>query len=170
MGAVISDSSILIHLTAMGRLGLLKEFYGKITIPAAVRREVVEEGKGRAGSVEVMKALKDGWIKVLSPGDKALLRLLKHNLDEGEAEAIALAVEIQAELVLLDESDARRAADVSGLNKTGVVGLLIRAKLEGKIPSLRLELDRLRQLAGFWMSNNVYQQALEAVGEKSTDN
>ena len=165
MLVAISDASTLIHLAAIGRLILLKEFYGRITVPPAVWKEVVEEGKGRAGASEVEKAREDGWIEVVPPGEEGLLRLLKRDLDEGEAEAIALAVERQAEVVFLDESDARRVADVFGLRKTGVVGLLIRAKLAGKLASLRQELDRLREDAGFWIGDSVYRQALAAVGE-----
>jgi hypothetical protein len=97
--------------------------------------------------------------------NELLLRLLKSELDNGEAEAIALAVEREAEVIFLDESYARQRANVYKLEKTGVVGLLIRAKVEGKIASLRHELDRLREGAGFWISDGLYQQALQAVGE-----
>lgn len=165
MPVVVSDSSTLIHLSAIGKLVLLREFYGKIIIPPAVWKETVEEGKGRAGAVEIKKACEDSWIEVVSPGDEALLRLLKRDLDEGESEAIALAVEREADVVLLDESDARRVADVFGLRMTGIVGLLIRARLEGKLAFLRQELDRLREEGGFWMSDNLYRRALKAVGE-----
>ena len=64
-----------------------------------------------------------------------MLRLLRLELNEGEAETIGLALQEGASLVLLDQTDARRMADVSQLPKTGVVGILIRAKLEGKIPT-----------------------------------
>jgi uncharacterized protein len=100
-----------------------------------------------------------------APTNEILLRLLKRDLDEGEAEAIALALEQNAEVVFLDESAARSIADLYGLNKTGVVGLLIRAKLEGKLPLLREELDRLRRDAGFWIAEDLYLRALQAVGE-----
>jgi predicted nucleic acid-binding protein len=68
-------------------------------------------------------------------------------------------------LVLLDESEARRIAGVFDLPKTGAVGILIRARLEGKVPDLRSELDRLRNEGGFWIEEKLYQKALEAVGE-----
>ena len=57
-------------------------------------------------------------------------------------------------------------ADAYGLHKTGLIGILLRAKLEGKVPSLREELDRLREEAGFWIGDGIYQQALQAVGEE----
>ncbi len=165
MGLVVSDSSTLIHLAAIGRLALLKEFYGRITVPPAVWREVVEEGKGRAGAIEVEQARQAGWIEVVAPADTALLRLLGRDLDDGESAVIALAVEQRAALVLLDESDARRTADLYGLSKTGVIGLLIRAKQEGRIESLKPELDRLLHQGGFWIAERLYNRALNAGGE-----
>jgi len=80
---------------------------------------------------------------VLAPAEAQLLRLLRRDLGDGESEVIALAVEKRANLVLLDESDARRTADLYGLSKTGIIGLLIRAKQEGHIDSLKTDLDRL---------------------------
>lgn len=71
MGLVVSDSSTLIHLAAIGRLTLLKEFYGHITVPPAVWREVVEEGEGRAGSVEVDRgSVPRGYSVVAAPGTR----------------------------------------------------------------------------------------------------
>jgi len=166
MGLVVSDSSTLIHLAAIGRLALLKEFYGRIAVPPAVWREVVEQGGGRVGAVEVEQASQAGWIEAVAPKDTVLLRLLRRDLDDGESEVIALAVEQRAELVLLDESDARRIAELYGLSKTGIIGLLIRAKQEGHIDSLRAELDRLLHQGGFWIEEGLYDQVLNAVGER----
>jgi predicted nucleic acid-binding protein len=69
-------------------------------------------------------------------------------------------------LEFLDELEARRVEDVYGLQKTGVIGILIRAKLEEKVASLREELDRLRNEAGFWIGDEIYQQALQVVAEE----
>lgn len=165
MPAAISDSSTLIHLAALGRLILLREYYTEVLIPPAVWKEVAEEGRGRPGAREVEEAARVGWLKVIAASNEPLVRLLKRGLQDGEAEALALAVERQVEVVLLDESDARRVAAVYGLRKTGVVGILIQARLDGKVTSLRQELDRLRQDAGFWITEDLYRQALEAVGE-----
>lgn len=165
MALVISDSSTLIHLTAIDRLHLLRAFYVKITIPPAVWNEVVEQGKGRAGAAEVREACRSGWVETAMPGDSPFLHLLKRDLSEGEAEVIALAVERGADLVLLDESEARGVARMYGLRKTGAIGILIRAKREGKIESLRTELDRLQDESGFWIDRALYRQALRAVGE-----
>ncbi len=66
----------------------------------------------------------------------------------------------------LDELEARRVANVYRLHRTGVIGILIRAKLEGKVASLREELDRLRNEAGFWIGDEVYRRALQVVAEE----
>ncbi|HTG35314.1 MAG TPA: DUF3368 domain-containing protein [Thermoanaerobaculia bacterium] len=163
---VICDSSSLIHLSAIGRLGLLKDFYGTLAIPHAVWQEVVQQGLGRRGVQEVETALREGWIEVRAVSNEPLLKSLKQDLDDGEAEVIALAVEHKASLVLLDETEARRIAAVFDLKKTGAVGILIRARLEGKIESLQTELDRLRTEGGFWIEERLYRAALRNVGEE----
>jgi uncharacterized protein len=99
------------------------------------------------------------------PANQPLLQSLRHELDEGEAEVIALAVEHPGSLALLDESDARRIASSFGVEKTGAIGVLIRAKLERRIESLRPELDKLRAEAGFWIEDDLYRAVLEAAGE-----
>lgn len=165
MLTVICDSSTLIHLASINRLGLLRAFYSEIIVPTAVWREVVIEGQERAGVSEVRAAREEGWLNVASVSDERVLQLLKRDLHPGEAEVITLALEKQAALVLLDETEARRMADINGLNKTGVIGILIRAKLENKVDTLRAELNALRQQGGFWIDEGLYQQAVEAVGE-----
>jgi uncharacterized protein len=89
-----------------------------------------------------------------------VLKLLKRELNDGEAEVIALAVEDRNAHVLMDEFEARQVAEVFHLGKTGVVGILIRAKLQGMIPSLRQELERLRLEGGFWISDELILKAL----------
>jgi predicted nucleic acid-binding protein len=166
MALVICDSSTLIHLTSIGRLPLLNVFYDRITVPPAVWNEVVEQGAGRAGAREVAEASLAGWINVVAPADEPLVRLLERDLDAGESEVIALALERQADLVLLDESEARRIADRYGLAKTGVIGLLIRAKREGLVGSLRAELNKLQSQGGFWIEERLYYRVLALIGEE----
>jgi len=125
---------------------LLREFFQQVTVPHAVWREVVEKGQGRAGANEVVEAQETGWIALDEPTDLALLRLLKRDLDEGEAEA-------------------RAVAELYDLPKTGTIGLLIRAKRNGLIDLLRPELDRRIHQGGFWIAQPLYRGALEPVGE-----
>lgn len=90
--------------------------------------------------------------------------MLRQALDAGEADARALADQIGADLVLLDESAARRRARSLGLRKTGTVGVLLRAKRKGMIDELRPELDHLRATS-FWIDEALYGRVLEAVNE-----
>jgi len=156
---------MLIHLAKIERLHLLRDFYGKVVITRAVWREVVEEGKDREDARLIKEAVEAGWIAVDSPANEPLVKILERHLHPGEAETIALAVERSA-LVLLDESEGRRVADIYGLRKTGVVGILLKAKLKGAIPSLKKELDALRHRAGFWISDELYSKALKFAGEE----
>jgi hypothetical protein len=163
MPVAISDASTLIHLAKIGRLELLRIFYDMVLVPPDVHREVVLEGKEHADAKEVETAINEGWIRIVTPKNEAMILLLRRELHTGEAATLALALEEALEVVLLDEKDARRRADALNLPKTGVIGLLIRARLEGILPSLQEELDRLRDDAGFWIDDDLYKVALEAV-------
>ncbi len=109
---VVADASVLIGLSSIGYLHLIQEqFSGKLLIPPAVWKEVVEQGGDRPGSHQVSKA---DWINVHDLKNQDISRILKMELDEGESEAIALADELKADVVLLDEKDARRIPLHSG--------------------------------------------------------
>ena len=99
------------------------------------------------------------------PSDCATVTL-ERDLDLGEAETIALALELGADLVLLDEKEGRHAAQRLGLRVLGVVGVLLEAKVSGNIDAVRPLLDGLRQTAGFYLSSPVYKHALSLAGEK----
>ena len=160
---VVANSSVLIALSTIGQLSLLlRRFPEGVLIPQAVWREVVEAGKGQSGSKEVASA---SWIIVHEARDKDLVSLLRTEIDEGEAEAIALAREEQASVVLLDEKNARQAARRLNLKVLGTVGILIWAKRTGTIVSLQEQLDLLQTQGNFHLSRSVYEEALKAVGE-----
>jgi hypothetical protein len=94
-----------------------------------------------------------------------IVQLLQTELEEGEKEAIALAHEVGAEVVLLDERDARQAAKRLNLRVLGTIGVLIWAKRTGEITSLRRALDALQTQAKFRISQRLYEWALGEVGE-----
>jgi len=165
MPEAIADSSVLILLAGIDRIGLLERYHRRVMVSPAVVREVVEEGKGQPGSAELQSAIDDGWISVRQPADRALVTTLQRDLGDGEAESIALGTELPDAVVLLDDSDARSRARALGLETAGVVGLLIRARKDGTIDSLSRELERLRTEMGFWISEDLVKQALAEVGE-----
>jgi len=126
---VISNSPPLMNLPIIGQLNLLRELFAKITIPQEVWQELTVDGKDKPGMNEIIRA---DWIKIANVRNRALVRLLNKDLDMGESSAIALAVERKANLILLDETDARNVAEIYNLPKTGVLGILSNASK--KIP------------------------------------
>lgn len=161
MQKVVSNSSPIIHLAKIRKLNLLKEYFQTITIPEIVYRECIVEGKDRE-EVELIKNA--DWIKTLQVKDQKLVKLLQSSLDDGESEAITLSLEIGADLILLDDSDAREKARLYNLEITGIIGVLLRAKLDGKIDSLKENLKRLKE-TGFWIDDKLEARLLLEVRE-----
>lgn len=159
---VASNTSPLINLAAVSHLNLLQELYGTIYIPQAVYDEIVIDGVGQAGANEVDQA---DWIKIEPVINQPMVSSLQTDLDVGEAEAIVLAVELNADLLLLDERKGRLVAHRLGLNYIGLLGLLIRAKQEQLISDVKPTMDRLRQNVGFWVSDELYDYILQTTEE-----
>jgi hypothetical protein len=143
---VVSDASPLIALARVGQLGLLAEFYGRVRIAAEVHHEVAVAGRGLPGAEEVRQA---SWIETAKPVAKADYAILSHALEglgAGERGTILLAHEISAELVLLDDAKARRAAQQAGLAVVGCLGVLEAGARKGLVTDLRQTyLELLRQ-------------------------
>src|SRR5881394_1807529 len=131
MAVVISDASPLVHLGAIGRFELLKQLYPVLLIPPAVWTEVTVAGQGRPGAAELTSAVQAGWITLQTPAATTLARAELSGLDQGEAEALALALDTSAECVLLDELRGRAVARILGVRAIGTLGVLIEAKGRG---------------------------------------
>jgi predicted nucleic acid-binding protein len=97
--------------------------------------------------------------------DRVRVAILQRDLDSGEAEAIALALQKHADWLLLDERDARRVAKSLGLKVTGVLGILLKASMDGQLSSLREAMDQLRDLADFRIGAALYTELLQAARE-----
>lgn len=160
MPRAVSNSSPLIHLSAIGRLNILRRF-SSICIPPAVWREVVVEGGERPGATEIRQARDSGWISVMEPVNTDLVRLLEQDLHAGEAESIVLALETKPDILLLDEVEARRIAGLYNIPVTGIIGLLIQGKKERHVASLQEEMDLLRNQGGFWIHDALYKRILD---------
>lgn len=159
---VVSNTSPLTNLAAISQFNLLQALFNEVYIPTAVESELSAGGNIWPGSIEVKNAT---WVQVRSVSNQALVDALRLDLDWGESAAIALALELKADLVLLDEQSGRYAAQHFNLKVMGVVGLLIRAKQLGFIAEVRPLLDRLRQEAGFYLGEQIYQHALKLANE-----
>ena len=162
MPPVVSNSSPLIHLAKIGHLELLQKFFGSIVVPHAVWQECTSAtGKGRFEIDQIRKA--SPWIKTVKIHDR-IITLLRHDIDLGEAEAIALALENRAPLLLLDDAEAREKARLYRIPITGTIGILLRAKNEGLIPVLRPNLHALTA-SGFWINPGLVERLLSEAGE-----
>ena len=165
MSAIISDASVLICLGAAQQLHLLREFYQEIIVPDAVWREVTAATAARAGAKESLQARQQGWLKVQTPANHSLVASLQTTLGAGEAQAIALAAEVHARLLLIDESDGRKQARALGLVVTGTLGVLLLGKQSGRVSALKPILDVLIQQHSFRLARSLYEQILQQVGE-----
>ena len=153
---VVSDTSPVLNLARVGQANLLARLYGEIIVPSAVAEELTRNG--------VSPATVAGLV-VREPADHIGVRRLQAELDAGESAAIALAIQIQADLILADERRGRRKAVQMGLRVVGLLGVLNEAKRRRLIPACRPILEALTIQAGFWISNDLYERFLKQVGE-----
>ena len=156
--SIVSDSSPIINLARIGELNLLRQLYEELVIPEAVWQEVVVEEVRQPGADEVKAAT---WIKTRSVTNRQLIRALQQELDAGESEAIALSLEVESELLLMDERLGRETARHLGIRFIGLIGILIEAKRKGIIRGVKPHLDKLRDIAGFRISNSLYLRILQ---------
>lgn len=145
---IVSDSTCLIGLERIQRLELLPQLFDHVFVPPAVAEEF-----GRAFP----------WLRVRTPADKDYVAALKLQLDDGEAEAIALAKELNC-VVILDDLAARRAAKRQNVRFVGLLCLLLHAKQAGKLQAIRPAIESLRA-AQFFVSDALAAEALRLAGE-----
>ena len=158
---IVSNSSPLIVYAAIGRLDLLGAVFARIYVPEAVSREVIVAGAGRPGAREVRAA---PWITTRPVTGQGLLQSLSMELDAGEAEVLALALELGRLPVLLDDRQGRRLARMHEVPLLGSAGALLEAKRQGLLPLIRPTLDQLRS-AGLYLDESVYRHLLARAGE-----
>lgn len=151
---VVSDTSVVTSLIQVDRLTLLQELYGTILIPAAVSRELSQTHTALPAFLEIRVAQ-----------DRQKVMRLTAELDLGEAEAIVLAKECNADLLLIDEKLGRAAALREGLRITGLIGVAVEARRVGRLKSVRAFVNQLELEAGFRVSPAVKEEACRLAGE-----
>ena len=158
---VVCDASTLIALARIGQLDILWQAGAQVVIPTAVYEEVVVKGASKPGSDEIRQA---SWVETRDVSDRDIVAQFRTVLGAGESEVIALAKESDAELIILDDQDARETAIAEGLNVVGLLAFLVLAKEEGIIHQVRSLLDALRQ-QGFFISDDLYHDILRRADE-----
>ena len=157
---VVSNSGPLIALSKLGLLSLLQKIFGKIILPEEVWKEVVEKGKGKAGSDIIAKA---EWIEVRKIEELSIEVLCKE-IERGEAEAIVLAKRINADLLLIDEKIPREIAKSIGLNVVGVLGLIYEAISRGIVKRDFVKITEDMRRHGIWISDEVSEEVKRKFG------
>lgn len=155
---VVSNSTPIISLATVGHLSLLEALFGRISIPREVEREL--KSKQYPGHAEIDQP----WCETKDVQGILYVGFLCHDLDRGEAEAITLAKELQADTLILDERTGYMIAKQQGLHVIGTLTVLLMAKQQGYISSIRPILDEMIQ-KGRWYSQSVYRTFLRQIGE-----
>jgi predicted nucleic acid-binding protein len=158
---VVSNTSPLIALSSIGHIDILHKLYGDIAIPDAVFEEVTKDDLPGCEEVRSLD-----WFKQKAVENKAEAASLTLELDTGEAEAITLALELKADLLLIDERKGKLVADRLSVRNIGVLGVLIEARHKNLIKAVKPLLDDLIIKAGFWFDTNTYNLVLQKTGEK----
>jgi uncharacterized protein len=159
---IVSNTSPLSNLAVIGEITLLQKIYPKILIPPIVYIELVRLPKNQ---LSITTLIETGWLEIQTPKNIQLIQSLEQNLDPGESAAIALAIELNADRLLIDERLGRNVATQYGLNIRGILGILVNAKEQGIIPAAKPILDRLIHEAGFRVSQALYTRILQESGE-----
>ena len=147
---IISDTSCFIILSNIGELNLLQKVYGQIITTIEIATEFGEQ-------------LPD-WVSIHQVTDKYRQQLLEMQIDKGESSAISLELETPNCTIILDDYKARKIADQLGLHFTGTIGVIVKAKLNGIIPSIKPILSKIRT-TDFRLSSELELLALKEAGE-----
>ena len=144
---------------------LLHEQFGAVFIPQAVLAELKSETDFRGASV-IRESIENGWLETQNVQNLPLVQALSVELDLGEAEALTLATDLHLEIIVMDEHDGRTRARAMGLKPVGVIGILLRAKKDGKIQSLEQVMQSLRDEVGFFVAEELFQRILKEARER----
>jgi uncharacterized protein len=154
---IVSDTSAIGNLAIVNHLWLLQSIYGKVLIPDVVAQEL-----SNASRPEIQAVLLLDWIEIRAIVNLAMANTLQQDqkLDPGESYAIVLALEQQADELLIDERRGRQEAAKLGIPIIGILGVLLVAKQRQLIPQVQPVLDALMQQAAFRVSSALYIQIL----------
>lgn len=164
MHRVIVNSTPIITLCNIGKLHLLKDLYGQITIPQAVYEEVTAKKDSACQQIQS----ETGWILVEHIHNFYAKRMYQAKLHAGEVEVMILAQEEpKADLLIIDDAAAKKTAKYLGLTVTGTLGVLLKAKQQGYLDNINVCLRKI-QAAGFYISPKIVKLVLEHANEKNT--
>lgn len=159
---VVTDTSVVLNLCLIGQENLLPLLFGSILAPAAV---VAEFERLATEDLRFQGLPFPAFIEQSEPSDSLPSLVQTKRLQAGEIAALSLALQREANAVLMDELAGRAAATALGLKPIGLLGVLLEAKERALIPALKPLLDRLEVEAEFWISASLRDHILNAAGE-----
>ncbi len=148
--AIISDTSCLILLDKIGELVILNKLFGTIITTSEVADEFGQP--------------LPSWIEIKQPADKKYQSIIEASVDKGEASAIALAIELDDCLLIIDDLKGRKFANQIGLTIIGTIGVIVDAKLAGIIPSVKPVIEKIRS-TNFRITDQLEAIILKRAGE-----
>ena len=163
MSSVVADSGPLIGLARIGRLNLLRKLFGTAAIPPQVFQEL-KLSSDRPGTKAILKAIDSGWIKLEKIKNPDKSRRLPLLVDAGEADAILLALEQNARMLIIDDKRGRKTAKNLKLPILGIGGVLIAAKRAGHLKEVTSVLNDLTK-AGYHISLSLSKRIIELAGD-----
>lgn len=155
---VVSDTSPITNLIQVGHLDILEQLFGQIIIPEKVYQELTVY-ENHKQEIDARR-----WMITMTAVNREEVKILEAQLDSGEAEAIVLAKQLNA-LLIVDEKKGRKAAEEYGLKIIGLLGVLIQGKRRGYLEELKTLLDKLIEEADFRISKQLYTRIVEEVNE-----
>jgi len=159
---LVTDASSLSSFVLIDCLWLLEAIYGTVVISEVSAGEIAA-----AKNARIQAVLSLNWVQVQAPTEMAIAEVMQQGqqLDQGDAHAIALAWQLKADELLINERLGRQVAQGLGLSVIGIFGIVIVAKKRALISSVRRLMDALVEQAGFRISNQLYQKILRFAGE-----
>ena len=159
---VVADTSVILNLCCVRHEHLLPALFREVCIPDQVRSEFerLSRQQPRFHGLHV-----PGWLRVMAVDVIPPSIAAMPNLHVGETAALTLAMQLQAQAVLMDESAGRKAAHLLGMQPIGVLGVLIQAKRSGLLAAIRPVLADLENHAGFWLAPTLVEATLKKLGE-----
>ena len=159
---VVADTSVILNLALVGQEELLAALFGEVLVPPAVESEFARlaASQGRFAALCL-----PAWVRVRGPAMIPSAVSRHAELDPGESEALALALEIHADGLLIDEAAGRAVAIKLGLTPIGVLGILVRAKRHGQLAAVAPVIEALLERAHFRVAPELVQEVLRLAGE-----
>jgi len=158
---VVSDTSPLRGLSVIEKLDLIPALYGEVLLPPAVEAELAAP----VANLPLIAPNRFPFLRVRTPSDAGRVAALRVRLNQGEAEAIALALEVRADGLLIDERRGRSIAAELGVRTIGLLGVLVEAKSRDLVPALAPLVEVLRARIGFRIDAALLASVLRRVGE-----